>query len=317
MKNKRLTGLLLGMTATTFWASFYIVSRFLFGENEAKVDPLFLTFVRYLVAAVLLLAIMLYQKKMPVIRKCLKKDLIIFIFLGLTGVVLEGTLVFYSLKFTTVARSCLLANASPVFTVILAYFALNEGMSKMKITGMIIGFIGIFAAIFSRGGSDVYTSASAVTGDLMALVSGICWAAYTVWGVRVSNEYGGMVSGFVSILFGVVLMLPVVIIGGGNMSLDLPLRVWLGVIYLGIAANGIAYACWFSALKYLKAGELGALGYVSAAMAMTLSILLLQEKLNWTFLAAIVLVFYGVYLMIKNPPEKSKATTCQINNTVL
>jgi hypothetical protein len=36
--------------------------------------------------------------------------------------------------------------------------------------------------------------------------------------------------------------------------------------------------CWFSALKYLKAGELGAFGIVSAAMAMPLSLILLQEK---------------------------------------
>jgi drug/metabolite transporter (DMT)-like permease len=267
-ENKRFTGVLLGLAATSFWASFYIVGRFLFGEDEAKIDPVFLTFVRYLVASMLLTGIMLYQKKMAVVKECLKKDLVIFIFLGLTGIVGEGTLVFYSLKYTTAARSCLLANASPVFTVLMAYFALNEGMSKSKTAGMLLGFAGISAAILCRGGSDAYMSASAVIGDLMALASGVCWAAYTVWGMRVSNQYGGMVSGTVSILLGTVLMLPVVMLSGSNLSLDLPLRVWLGVIYLGVFANGIAYMCWFAALKHLKAGELGAFGYVSAAMTM-------------------------------------------------
>jgi len=104
--------------------------------------PVFLTFVRYLVASLLLTGIMVYQKKMPVVKECLKKDLVIFLFLGLTGIVGEGTLVFYSLKYTTAARSCLLANASPIFTVLMAYFALNEGMSKAKMTGMLIGFAG-------------------------------------------------------------------------------------------------------------------------------------------------------------------------------
>ena len=45
---------------------------------------------------------------MPVVKECLKKDLVIFLFLGLTGIVGEGTLVFYSLKYTTAARSYLL-----------------------------------------------------------------------------------------------------------------------------------------------------------------------------------------------------------------
>lgn len=99
-------------------------------------------------------------------------------------------------------------------------------------------------------------------------------------------------------------MVPVVLIGGSSMSLDLPLRVWLGVIYLGVFANAIAYVCWFSALKYLKAGELGAFGYISAAMTMVLSLLLLRERINLLFLAALALVFYGVYLMMKTPPRK-------------
>ena len=113
-----------------------------------------------------------------------------------------------------------------------------------------------------------------------------------------------MVSGFVSILLGAVLMLPVIVLSGSNWSLDLPLRVWPGIIYLGMCANGIAYMCWFSALKYLKAGELGAFGYVSAAITMALSLILLQEKISILFLAELALVFYGVYMMIKPSAAK-------------
>ncbi len=101
-----------------------------------------------------------------------------------------------------------------------------------------------------------------------------------------------------------LLLLPVIVLSDSNLSLDLPLRVWLGIIYLGICANGIAYMCWFSALKYLKAGELGAFGYVSAAMTMVLSLVLLQEKISFLFLAALALVFYGVYLMMKVPSSQ-------------
>ncbi|MEI8247606.1 MAG: hypothetical protein WCI51_17355 [Lentisphaerota bacterium] len=39
--NKQFIGVLLGIIATSFWASFYIVGRYLFGEDEAKLDPVF------------------------------------------------------------------------------------------------------------------------------------------------------------------------------------------------------------------------------------------------------------------------------------
>ncbi len=300
--NKRYKGLLLGLIATLFWASSYIVGRFLFGEDGAKVDPVFLTFIRYLIASILLTGVMVYQKKMPIAGECLKKDLLILVFLGLS-IIVSALLAFYSLKYTTATRSCLLANAAPIFTVIMAYFALKEGMSKSKIIGMVLGFAGVGTAILCRSGSDIYMSASAVIGDFLALASGVAWAAYTVWGTRVSNQYGGMASSYISILFGTVLIFPVIFISGGNLSLDLPLRVWLGVIYLGVT-NGVACLCWFSALKYLKAGELGAFGYVSAAMTMLLSLILLKEKISFILLGALALVFYGVYLMVKPNPKK-------------
>ena len=300
--NKRFKGLLFGLMATSFWAGSYIVGRYLFGEEGAKIDPVFLTFIRYMIASMLLTGVMLHQKKMQIAVECLKKDLLILLFLGLS-IIVSALLAFYSLKYTTATRSCLLANAAPIFTVIMAYFALKEGMSKSKIIGMVLGFAGVGTAILCRSGSDIYMSATSLVGDIMALSSGVFWAAYTVWGTRVSNQYGGMASSFISILFGTVLIMPVVLLGGSNMALDLPLRVWLGVIYLG-ATNGIACACWFSALKYLKAGELGAFGYVSAAMTMVLSLILLHERISFIFFGALALVFYGVYLMMKPQPSK-------------
>ena len=245
----------------------------------------------------LLTGVIVHQKKMKVAGECLKKDLLILVFLGLS-IILSALLAFCSLKYTTATRSCLLANASPIFTVLMAYFALNEGMSKSKIIGMVLGFAGIGTAISCRSGSDIYRSATSLVGDFMALASGVFWAAYTVWGTRVSNQYGGIASSCISISFGTILIFPVIFLSGGNLSLDLPLRVWLGVIYLGVT-NGVACVCWFSALKYLKAGELGAFGYVSAAMTMVLSLILLQERISFILLGALALVFYGVYLMMK------------------
>lgn len=304
-KNK-LIGFTLAFIPTALWASFYIVSRFAFGENEDLIDPVFFSFLRYFIAGIFMFVLIMHQRKFKLMITAMKSDLWMFIFLGLTGVVLEGTLLFWSLKYTTAARSSLFANASPIFTVLIAVFALSEKLDKRKIWGMLIGFAGISVAIAAKSKGDLYLSASGILGDLLALGSGVCWAAYTVWGTGVSKKYGSFISASIVIIFGTAMLFGVVLLTGRPMIWDFSLKLWLATVYLGLFANGLANLCWYAALKYLKAGELGAFGYISALLTVIMSFTLLNEKFTPWFFLALVGVIGGVYLMMEKAAGPSK-----------
>jgi drug/metabolite transporter (DMT)-like permease len=301
--DKRFLGFLLAFIATGFWASFYIVSRYAFGENENRIDPVFFSFLRYLMASILFTIILTWQKNLGKAVHILKGNLGIFIFLALTGVVLEGTLIFWSLKYTTAARSSLFANACPIFTMIMAVFALGEIITWRKLLGMTIGFAGAAVAIMTRGNGDIYFSATSVIGDLLALASGICWAAYTVWGTGVSGKYGSLLSTAITVIIGTIILAGIVVLGGGPMVWSYSWPLWAAILYLGVFANGLSYVCWYAALKYLKAGELGAFGYISAALTAMLSFFLLKESFSIYFFIAMTAIIAGVYLMLKQTPE--------------
>ncbi len=304
-KGKKLWGLSLAFTATAFWASFYIVGRYVFGENEGSIDPVFFTFLRFLMAGFFFAAVLTWKRKIGSGVSMLRQNLWIFIFLGLIGIVGEGVLVFWSLKYTTAARSSLFANTSPIFTVLLAIFALNEKCSWRKVLGMTIGFAGAAAAIAGRGQSDISISGTSIIGDLLALGSGICWAAYTVWGANVTVKHGSLLSTSASIMFGTIMLFILVIAGGNTTKLDFSWKLWLAIIYLGVFGNGLAYLCWYAALKYLKAGELGAFGYISAALSALMSFIFLKEQFTIYFFLALAGIIFGVYLLLeKNEPEK-------------
>lgn len=295
----KLIGFSLAFIPTALWSSFFIVSRFAFGENENVIDPVFFSFLRYFMAGIFMFSLIMYQGKFNIMARAIKADLWMFIFLGLTGVVLEGILLFWSLKYTTAARSSLFANTSPIFTVIIAIFALNEKPDRRKIWGMLIGFAGIFIAIISKSKGDLYLTSSTVLGDFLALGAGVCWAAYTVWGTGVTNKYGGFVSSSIIIIFGTVMLFVIVILTGRPMIWDFSLKLWLATIYLGVFANGLAYLCWYAALKYLKAGELGAFGYICALLTVVMSFTMLNEKFTPWFFLALCGVIGGVYLMME------------------
>lgn len=307
---KSALGLLLGFLATASWGSFYIAGRWLFGEEDGgSINPYLANLLRFCLAAVTLSPLLFFSKNRELIKRAFVKDWKKFLLIGLVGIVLESYFVFYALYFTTAARCSLMANCSPIATVILAFILLREKTSWKGLAGMLIGFAGIILAGTARGG-DIYadTSWRSLIGDGMALVSGFCWAFFTVYGAKVSEEYGGPVSMFVSFIFGALLMLPVICFTAkpADFAAITP-RIWGGFLYTGIVTLALANACWYAALKYVKPGVLGSFGYLSAAITFTLSAIVLKEKFTLLFITSIVLVLGGMALMMANPAKEKNA----------
>ena len=307
LNSSKIKGLAMGFTATCFWVSFYPVSRYLFGKDEDSFDPFFATFLRILLAALILLPFALTGERHEKTLQAMKKDWKKLLFLSLVGIVGEGLLIFLSLKYTTAARASLMANTSPIYTVILAFFFLKNPVTWEKIVGMFAGFSGIILISVSRTGGDVFSqNASFFLGDMLAMGSGIAWSLFTVFGERIAREYGGMVCMALQFFFGIFLMIPVMFIFQSHISFDFPLRVWIGIIYLGVFGCGIANMLWYSALRYLKSDELGSFGYISAFLSVCMAVICLHERITSVFIVSACLILGGVWLMIRQPKTRTE-----------
>ena len=302
---KKLTGFILGFLATAAWGSFYIAGRWLFGEEGDNLNSWLFNFLRFGLATAALSPLLLFPGNRQQIKKALCSDWTSFLLISLIGIVMESVLIFCSLNYTTAARSSLMANCSPIATVILAFLLLKQRTPKWGILGMFIGFGGIILAGFAPGG-DIYanTGLRSLIGDGMALGSGFCWAFFTVYGAAVSQKYGGPVCMFVCFLFGTLLMIPALFfaVDAADWQAFRP-RLWAGTIYTGVVTLAWANACWYAALRYLKPGELGAFGYLSAAITFTLSLIVLKEKFSVMFILAVALILCGMTLMMSNPAK--------------
>ncbi len=300
---RKLLGLLLAFIATSSWASFYVVSRFIFGESTVPVDPIFATFVRVTMGALFFVLLLSFTGKLKKLQLALSKDMRSFMLLSLIGIVGESVLVFWSTKYTTAARSSLGANLSPIFTVLLAWIFMGEKMNRYKVVGMLLGFCGIIIAILG-GNQDIYAKSTSIIGDLMAIGAGMCWAAYTVGGLGIVKRHGSTISTALLFIIGMPMLLLIVIITGRPMQWQMPLKMWFAYAYMGVFANGIAYLLWYTALKYLKASEIGAFGYISVMLTVVFSCIFLKEQIGISFVIALLCVMCGVYLMMeKKKPE--------------
>ena len=301
MNTGKIKGLVLGFSATFSWASFYIVSRYFFGTDSDGLDPLWSSCLRYLIASLILFGCLIALKQVPSLGTALRKDWKMLLMLGLIGIVGESTLLFYSMKFTTAARSNLLTNISPVATAVMSWFITREVFSRSQIFGMILGFLGMCTVFFLRGGDNFSGSGTSfLAGDLMAVAAGIFWSAFTVLGERAVRQYSPHVIMCGAFIFGVLAMIPIMGFAGSKVTLSIDLRGWLMILYLGIISNALANVCWYAALKYLRPGELGSFGYVSIVLTFLLAYCFLGEKITLPFGLCLAMILLGTCLMLKN-----------------
>ena len=304
MRVDKIKGLLLGFFATSSWASFYIVSRYFFGTDSDGLDPLWSSFLRYVLASGILFCCLICMKQVPAYLTALRKDWKMLLLLGLVGIAGESTLLFYSMKFTTAARSNLLTNISPVVTALMSWYITHEVFNRKQIAGMILGSIGTAAVFFLRGGDNFADgNTPSLFGDLMAVAAGVCWSAFTVLGERAVKKYGPHVIMCGTFLFGAAVMIPVMGVSGSRITLAVHPRSWLMILYLGLFSNALANVCWYAALKYLRPGELGAFGYVSILLTFLLSICCLGEKISLPFALCLLMILTGTGMMLKISPR--------------
>ena len=305
MKNKRLLGLLCAFTATMCWASNYPVFRLIFNRAGAQdLDEWWSSWLRTLLCIFVMVPFTFTAKEgsWGLFKKEWKKDWKIFLFLGF-ALVAEGALCFAAAKYTTAARTSLFANTSPVFTLLISFLFAKELLSGRKIIGVLMGLAGILLAAFSKGNDAFTLGLSTLRGDLLALLSGVFWATFTVFGGEASSKYNGA---FCTVLYrfcGVLLMTPVLFFC--DIQLDLPWKVWLGILYVAGVSGGLAVWLWSIAQKHVEPGVLGSFGYLSAFSATLFSVLFLNEKITFSFIAAFVLILGGLSLIIKQDKKQA------------
>lgn len=125
-------------------------------------------------------------------------------------------------------------------------------------------------------------------GVLLALQAGCLWAAYIVLGARTGSIFPGGTGLVIGLCLGTVLLLPFGIVGGGYALLD----PWLLLVGFGVAmlSSAIPYSLELEALRKLPSRVFGVLMSLEPAVAALVGFFILDERLGFRSIAAILLV---------------------------
>lgn len=159
-----------------------------------------------------------------------------WLLLGSVGVVSITSLVLWaiSLEYTTVAKSMLLNNLTPIFTTLGSWLFLGRQFDNKFLVGMAIALSGAIAL----GLEDLHSpSAGSLVGDIYALLSAIFLGTYFLIVEQLRFRFSATTILLWRCVIGGILLLPIVLVTEGQLF-PTTTTAWLAAIGLGVISEG-------------------------------------------------------------------------------
>jgi len=287
--NKNLIIAVLLILVSFVWAGSFIVVDI----TTKEMDPIDLGFLRFLVATPLMILIAVVRKKPLSIPR---KELPWLIVLGLTGVTLLYLFQFLGIHFTNAPTASVLINTNVIFIAILSGLFLHEILTRKRVAGIVLSFIGVFVIMFSDISKQELTFDNLFfIGGILMLLSALCWALYSFVGKRLLKTYDEFVITTYAFGFGTLFYIPFVVLHLGPVLQQTSLNGWLAVLYLALTCSIFGYLGWYYALRHIDASKAAVFLNFIPLFTILMSFFL-GTSLTWFFLLGAALIIYGVYL---------------------
>ena len=185
----------------------------------------------------------------------------------------------------------------PLWLSLLAHFFLpNETITRIKLVGLILAFVGVMWAILSR--EDTSTDYT-IFGDLCALGGAIGWAAIILLarGSSFANIKPEM-----QLLWMTLVSTPMLIIVSlffGDLIREFKYIHLYGLLFQSIIVVAMGFIFWLWLLSIYPASGVASFAFLTPIFGMAFGWLILKEELSSNVIIAAGLVIIGIYLINK------------------
>lgn len=254
--------------------------------------PLILLAARFSLAGVLILGISALRTEKWDLSW---RDIAVFALLGVANNALYLGLGYTGLKTVSAGFGGLVVSANPVFTAMLAALFLGEAMTLRKVTGLLLGIMGVAFIVWHRMsvGSDDWHGILFTLASLASIVAGtilfkVLAPKGSLWiGNGIQNIAGGLaVMPFALTLSSVGDIVPSARLVGA-------------FAFLVLGGSILAYLLWFHLLKVCGATAASAYHFLMPPLGMLFAFLVLGEHVEFRDLLGIVPVALGIYLVTR------------------
>lgn len=288
--NNKIIGALFLSLAASIWGAMYVVVKVVVDI----VPPFELVWIRYVIAVVVLAIIGICMKQS---WKIAKRDWFIIFLVGLIGNTISIVTQEIGTMLSTAQMGAIITSTTPAFMVIFARFILKEKITLKKCLSIVLATVGVFI-IVGNGKVD----GTQQLGGFYLLIAALTWALMSVLIKKVPNHYSQIVFTTYSSLTAVILLTPFVLPKLKDLDLSLVLQPTIsgGLLYLGVISTAGGFLLWNKGLQLMNASSGGLFFFFQPIVGTFLGWLLLGETIGFSFWIGTILIFSGVFIVIKD-----------------
>ncbi|MBF1631266.1 MAG: DMT family transporter [Prevotella sp.] len=288
--NQKLLWHLLAVGVVAVWGTTFVNTKILYNSG---LTPSEIFFLRFLIAYV---AIWFISPRKLFTNSW--RDEGTMLLLGITG----GSLFFVAensaVALTYVNNVSFITSTSPLVTVILGIvFVKSIKATWTLIVGSLIALVGVGLVIFN-GSFILHLNP---WGDLLALLTAVCWAVYTLLMKSVSERYSAVFITRKLFFYGLLTVLPMFLIDPWTVSLATLLtpKVAFNLLLLGLVASFLCFALWTVVIERLGVMTASNYQYLNPITTVVASAIWLSEPMTAIAYIGSALILIGVIVSNK------------------
>lgn len=283
--NQKLLWHLIAVGAVAVWGTTFVNTKVLYNSG---LTPSEIFFLRFLIAYV---AIWFISPRKLFADSWRDEGLMLL--LGITG----GSLFFVAensaVGLTYVNNVSFITSTSPLITVILGIvFVKSIKATWTLIIGSLIALLGVGIVIFN-GSFILHLNP---WGDLLALLTAVCWAVYSLLMKAVSSKYSAVFITRKIFFYGLVTVLPMFLIDPwtATFSMLMTPKVVLNLLFLGLIASFLCFALWTVVIARLGVMTASNYQYLNPITTVVASAIFLSEPMTAIAYMGSALILIGV-----------------------
>lgn len=257
-----------------------------------NVDPIILTAARIFVAgvAVLIIAYFLGIFRLPK-RSEIKTIIVITIF----NVILHHIFLALGLTMTSGVNTGIILGAGPIVTMVLSVIFLRDHVTRLRVLGFILGFIGIVFTSFVSGTNELTLS----IGDLLIFLAMFVQAISFILISKLNPTFDPrLMTGYMLVFGSVIILITSFIFNNDYKQLSYLFSWKLGLVFLfsALIATAFGHMIYNFAIKQIGPAESAIFINLNTLFALIGSAIFLGEAILLNHYFGLILIVVGVFL---------------------
>ena len=272
------------------WGSTWLAIKIGLGS----ISPFYGIAIRFTIASIILYLIM--QMRGERLARD-KKSILLYMNLAVLSFSFPFALVYWGEQYIASGLASVLFAAYPFVVAVSSHlFLSNEKLTAGKITGIILGFVGVVIIFWA----DINISSSNTLGMVAILLSTVMQGFSLVIVKRMNHPISPTSLSLGGMIFGIVIMYPIAIIFEDFSKLNFDAAGVGSMLYLGTFGSIVTFVVYYWLLKRVEVVYLSLVSFVTPIFAVILGAIWLKESLSPNIVLGASFVLFGIIIANSN-----------------